>query len=62
MYSGNDRAGYGESDPNPKLLVKSEACDIQELADQVQLGPNSCNLELYQMCCVPHRQGTQGRP
>ncbi|XP_061376250.1 uncharacterized protein LOC133318270 [Gastrolobium bilobum] len=34
-----DRAGYGESVPNPKRNVKSEAFDIQELADQLQLGP-----------------------
>lgn len=34
-----DRAGYGESDPNPKRSVKSEAFDIQELADQLHLGP-----------------------
>ncbi|XP_057414921.1 uncharacterized protein LOC130709553 isoform X2 [Lotus japonicus] len=34
-----DRAGYGESDPNPKRNVKSEAFDIQELADELQLGP-----------------------
>nr|CAD1817873.1 unnamed protein product [Ananas comosus var. bracteatus] len=33
-----DRAGYGESDPNPKRTVKSEAFDIQELADQLGLG------------------------
>ncbi|XP_077235792.1 putative lysophospholipase BODYGUARD 2 [Tasmannia lanceolata] len=33
-----DRAGYGESDPNPKRSVKSEAFDIQELADQLNLG------------------------
>nr|DAD28817.1 TPA_asm: hypothetical protein HUJ06_030285 [Nelumbo nucifera] len=33
-----DRAGYGESDPNPKRSVKSEAFDIQELADQLELG------------------------
>ncbi|XLR41135.1 hypothetical protein S83_025795 [Arachis hypogaea] len=33
-----DRAGYGESDPNPKRNVKSEAFDIQELADQLHLG------------------------
>ncbi|KAE8009665.1 hypothetical protein FH972_006089 [Carpinus fangiana] len=33
-----DRAGYGESDPNPKRLVRSEAFDIQELADQLKLG------------------------
>ncbi|KAL0437028.1 UNVERIFIED_CONTAM: hypothetical protein Sradi_0410700 [Sesamum radiatum] len=34
-----DRAGYGESDPNPKRSVKSDALDIQELADKLQLGP-----------------------
>ncbi|KAL5830853.1 hypothetical protein ACOSQ4_016207 [Xanthoceras sorbifolium] len=34
-----DRAGYGESDPNPKRTVESEAFDIQELADQLNLGP-----------------------
>ncbi|KAJ4724807.1 alpha/beta-Hydrolases superfamily protein [Melia azedarach] len=33
-----DRAGYGESDPNPRRSVKSEALDILELADQLQLG------------------------
>lgn len=33
-----DRAGYGESDPNPKRDVKSEAMDIQQLADQLEIG------------------------
>ncbi|XP_057458761.1 uncharacterized protein LOC130749424 [Lotus japonicus] len=33
-----DRAGYGESDPNPKRSLKSEALDIQELADQLEVG------------------------
>ncbi|KAF7119450.1 hypothetical protein RHSIM_Rhsim13G0110800 [Rhododendron simsii] len=33
-----DRAGYGDSDPNPKRSVKSEAYDVEELADQIQLG------------------------
>uniref|UniRef100_A0A0A9D3C4 AB hydrolase-1 domain-containing protein n=1 Tax=Arundo donax TaxID=35708 RepID=A0A0A9D3C4_ARUDO len=33
-----DRAGYGESDPNPRRDVKSEALDIEELADQLELG------------------------
>lgn len=33
-----DRAGYGESDPNPKRSLKSEASDIDELADLMQLG------------------------
>ncbi len=34
-----DRAGYGESDPYPSRSVKSEAYDIQELADKLQIGP-----------------------
>ncbi|KAJ8440555.1 hypothetical protein Cgig2_028684 [Carnegiea gigantea] len=34
-----DRAGYGESDPNPTRSLKSEALDIEQLADQLQLGP-----------------------
>lgn len=33
-----DRAGYGESDPNPGRTVRSEAMDIQELADKLGLG------------------------
>lgn len=33
-----DRAGYGESDPNPKRTVKSEAFDIQELTDKLGIG------------------------
>ncbi|XP_068662340.1 uncharacterized protein [Aristolochia californica] len=33
-----DRAGYGESDPNPKRTVKSTAIDIEELADQLGMG------------------------
>lgn len=34
-----DRPGYGESDPNPLQTVKSIALDIEELADQLALGP-----------------------
>ncbi|XP_065866206.1 uncharacterized protein [Euphorbia lathyris] len=34
-----DRAGYGGSDPNSKRTVKSEALDIEEIADQLELGP-----------------------
>ncbi|XP_050207479.1 uncharacterized protein LOC126656896 [Mercurialis annua] len=34
-----DRAGYGESDPFPSRSVKTEAYDIQELADKLQIGP-----------------------
>ncbi|OIT06271.1 PREDICTED: uncharacterized protein LOC109209878 [Nicotiana attenuata] len=33
-----DRAGYGESDPNPKRSLRSEASDIEELADNLHLG------------------------
>lgn len=33
-----DRAGYGQSDPNPSRTVKSEAYDIQELVDKLQIG------------------------
>lgn len=33
-----DRPGYGESDPNPKRTVKSDALDIEELADQLGVG------------------------
>ncbi|XP_047328362.1 uncharacterized protein LOC124931833 [Impatiens glandulifera] len=33
-----DRAGYGESDPNPARGVKSEAFDIEELADKLEIG------------------------
>ncbi|POO01266.1 Alpha/Beta hydrolase [Trema orientale] len=35
-----DRAGYGESDPHPERSVKSEAFDIQELADKLNVGSN----------------------
>ncbi|XP_065868104.1 uncharacterized protein [Euphorbia lathyris] len=33
-----DRPGYGESDPCPSRSVKSEAYDIQELADKLHMG------------------------
>ncbi|KAL6511033.1 hypothetical protein OROGR_022157 [Orobanche gracilis] len=33
-----DRSGYGDSDPNPERSLKSEASDIEELADKLQLG------------------------
>ncbi|KAL5716832.1 hypothetical protein ACHQM5_009950 [Ranunculus cassubicifolius] len=33
-----DRAGYGESDPYPNRSVESEVYDLQELADQLNLG------------------------
>ena len=34
-----DRPGYGESDPDPHRSVKSNAQDIEEIADQLELGP-----------------------
>ncbi|XP_026445626.1 uncharacterized protein LOC113346296 isoform X1 [Papaver somniferum] len=33
-----DRPGYGESDPNPKRTEKGIALDVEELADQLNLG------------------------
>ncbi|XP_020262318.1 uncharacterized protein LOC109838272 [Asparagus officinalis] len=33
-----DTPGYGESDPNPSTSVKSTAQDVEELADQLELG------------------------
>lgn len=34
-----DRPGYGESDPHPKLTIQTTALDMEELADQLGLGP-----------------------
>ncbi|KAG7623838.1 putative alpha/beta hydrolase-1 [Arabidopsis thaliana] len=34
-----DRAGYGESDPNPTRTLKTDTYDIEELADKLQVGP-----------------------
>ncbi|KAL0536646.1 hypothetical protein IC582_025604 [Cucumis melo] len=34
-----DRPGYGESDPHRKRTVKSLALDVEELGDQLGLGP-----------------------
>ncbi|KAK1285515.1 hypothetical protein QJS10_CPB20g01649 [Acorus calamus] len=36
---GYDRAGYGESDPNPYRSLRREALDVEELADALELGP-----------------------
>jgi pimeloyl-ACP methyl ester carboxylesterase len=33
-----DRAGYGDSDPCPSRSVKSEAFDVEQLADQLHVG------------------------
>lgn len=35
---GYDRAGHAESDPNPRRSPRSEALDIAELADKLELG------------------------
>lgn len=58
-----DRAGYGESDPNPKRSEKSTALDIEELADQLELGSRfhvigySMGGEIVWTCLkyIPHR-------
>jgi len=34
-----DKPGYGESDPHPNRSVRSGALDIEDLADQLDLGP-----------------------
>lgn len=58
-----DRPGYGESDPNPKRTEKSIALDIEELADNLTLGPKfyviglSMGGQLVWSCLkyIPHR-------
>ncbi|CAN6849016.1 unnamed protein product [Brassica oleracea] len=58
-----DRAGYGESDPHPSRTVKSEAYDIQELADKLKIGPKfyviGISLGAYSvyscLTYIPHR-------
>lgn len=58
-----DRAGYGESDPNPKQSEKSTALDIEELADQLERGSKfyvigySIGGEIIWACLkhIPHR-------
>lgn len=54
-----DRAGYGESDPNPKRSLRSEASDIEELADQLELGPKFYIIAISAGCysgwsCLKH--------
>ncbi|KAL3838199.1 hypothetical protein ACJIZ3_022790 [Penstemon smallii] len=34
-----DRPGYGQSDPDPKRTIESTALDIEELGEQLELGP-----------------------
>jgi len=58
-----DRPGYGESDPDPNRSLKSTAQDIEELADQLELGPEffvigfSMGGEYVWTCLkyIPHR-------
>ncbi|XP_008459720.1 uncharacterized protein LOC103498762 [Cucumis melo] len=58
-----DRAGYCESDPNPSRSVKTEAFDIQELADKLEIGTKfyviGCSMGTYPVwAClkfIPHR-------
>ncbi|KAJ3682117.1 hypothetical protein LUZ60_014690 [Juncus effusus] len=60
---GFDRAGYGESDPNPNRSVKSAALDMEELADSLQLGPTfyfvgfslGCHAVWGAIKYIPHR-------
>ncbi|KAH6820646.1 alpha/beta-Hydrolases superfamily protein [Perilla frutescens var. hirtella] len=58
-----DRPGYGESDPDLKRTIKSTALDIEELGDQLELGPkfyiigNSMGGQVVWGCLkyIPHR-------
>jgi pimeloyl-ACP methyl ester carboxylesterase len=58
-----DRPGYAESDPDPAPSEKSIALDIEELADNLKLGPKfhligfSMGGEIMWSCLkyIPHR-------
>uniref|UniRef100_A0A0E0M9V5 AB hydrolase-1 domain-containing protein n=1 Tax=Oryza punctata TaxID=4537 RepID=A0A0E0M9V5_ORYPU len=58
-----DRAGYGESDPDPRRSLRSAALDIQDLADALQLGPKfhlicsslGCHAAWASFKYIPHR-------
>ncbi|XP_062182192.1 uncharacterized protein LOC133886531 [Phragmites australis] len=58
-----DRPGYGESDPDPSKTERSNALDIQDLADQLDLGDRfyvigfSVGGQLVWSCLkhIPHR-------
>ncbi|XP_062205591.1 uncharacterized protein LOC133907546 isoform X1 [Phragmites australis] len=60
---GFDRAGYGESDPNPNRSVRSAALDIEELADALGLGDKfyvvgfslGCHAVWGALKYIPHR-------
>jgi len=58
-----DRAGYGESDPNPARSVRSAALDMEELADALGLGDKfyavgvslGCHAVWGALRHIPHR-------
>ncbi|AQL10360.1 alpha/beta-Hydrolases superfamily protein [Zea mays] len=60
---GFDRAGYGESDPNPCRSVRSAALDMEELADALGLGDRfyavgvslGCHAMWSALRYIPHR-------
>lgn len=57
-----DRAGYGESDINSKRSLKSEASDIEELADLLELGSRFYVIGVSLGCypawsCIKHIPG-----
>lgn len=60
---GFDRAGYGESDPNPCRSVRSAALDMEELADALDLGDKfhvvgfslGCHAVWGALRYIPHR-------
>jgi len=60
---GFDRAGYGESDPNPARSVRSAALDMEELADALGLGDRfyavgfslGCHAVWGALRYIPHR-------
>ncbi|KAD2804731.1 hypothetical protein R6Q59_029893 [Mikania micrantha] len=47
-----DRPGYGESDPDPKRTIQSLARDMEELADELELG--------YKFYVIGYSMGQQG--
>lgn len=58
-----DRAGYGESDPDPRRSLRSAALDIADLADALGLGPSfhlvcsslGCHAGWAAVRHIPHR-------
>uniref|UniRef100_A0ACD5TIQ2 Uncharacterized protein n=1 Tax=Avena sativa TaxID=4498 RepID=A0ACD5TIQ2_AVESA len=58
-----DRAGYGESDPDPRRSLRSAALDIEDLADALELGDRfhlicsslGCHAAWASFKYIPHR-------